>query len=235
MTHRDTDYSVPLWQVIFILIALPLFYIGKDQFNVVEAIGSLLPTRVVQLSDRHFFVPYWSIVLALHWLSLGCVFYFLHRNNQSVTSIGLNLPFNRYLLLFCILTSAGIGLYLIREYGLKDQGEFSLLSRLNVTMTTNSFERRLYIFIALSAGFCEEIIYRGFAIKALQARGVPLYLALVIPSISFSLMHGIGNLGYSLLLFGGRIALGLLFLLRKTLTPCIIIHSMFNLSVILVE
>lgn len=235
MTHKDKDYSIPLWQIIFVLFALPLFYIGKDQFNVVDTVGSLLPTRVVELSDRHFFVPYWTIVLSLHWLALSCVLYFLYRNKQSTTSIGLNLPFIQYLLLFCILTLVGIGFYLIREFGLKDQGEVGLLSRLNITMTTNSFERRLYIFIALSAGFCEEIIYRGFAIKALQTRGVPLYLALVIPSISFSLIHGLGNLGYSLLLFGGGIALGLLFLLRKTLTPCIIIHSMIDLFVILIE
>ena len=52
-------------------------------------------------------------------------------------------------------------------------------------------EKRLFSFLSLSAGVCEEIIFRGFMLYLLQAiyPEIPLFLVILIPSVLFGISH----------------------------------------------
>ena len=52
-------------------------------------------------------------------------------------------------------------------------------------------EKWLFSLLSLSAGACEEIIYRGFLVFLLLAifPGIPLYLLVLIPSVVFGIGH----------------------------------------------
>ena len=55
-------------------------------------------------------------------------------------------------------------------------------------MTT--FKRSGIVIMALSAGFCEEVIYRGYMMTALKTTGQPVWAAMVLSSLSFVFFHG---------------------------------------------
>ena len=59
-------------------------------------------------------------------------------------------------------------------------------------------ERRMFDFVSLTAGICEEIIFRGFGIAYLTSLlGVPFWAAAMISSVAFGLAHAYqGPLGF---------------------------------------
>lgn len=45
--------------------------------------------------------------------------------------------------------------------------------------------------IWISVGFCEELIYRGYMMTTLKQAGHPVWVAMVLSSLSFVLFHGL--------------------------------------------
>ena len=52
-------------------------------------------------------------------------------------------------------------------------------------------EKRLFVLVSLTAGICEEIIFRGFMVFLLQSifPGLPIYLIVIIVSVIFGAAH----------------------------------------------
>jgi uncharacterized protein len=68
-------------------------------------------------------------------------------------------------------------------------------------------ERALFSALAVTAGVCEEFLYRGFAMACLARAGLPVWAVVLLPSILFALAHlyqGRGGLA-------GTMILGVLF------------------------
>src|SRR6202051_3283595 len=61
-----------------------------------------------------------------------------------------------------------------------------LASRL---LPVNLLEYLPYSALAITAGVCEEFIYRGFAIAAFSKMGLPLWLVVILSSLLFGLAH----------------------------------------------
>jgi hypothetical protein len=82
---------------------------------------------------------------------------------------------------------------------------------------------------AISAGFCEELIYRGFGIRVLQGRGMRTWLAVLLASLSFVMIHGVSAVFLFPFLFIAGLIFSGIFLWRKSLTLGICLHAMFDL------
>ena len=98
-----------------------------------------------------------------------------------------------------------------------------------VTMNVSVLETVLFILSMLCVGFIEEVIFRGFLLKAMCKDNIRL--AIFVSSIIFGLGH-IVNLLPTLLQICYATAIGFLFTIffykGKSLLPCIITHSIFN-------
>jgi membrane protease YdiL (CAAX protease family) len=86
-----------------------------------------------------------------------------------------------------------------------------------------------YCGLAVTAGICEEFLYRGFAYAALTRAGVPIWLGFLATSILFGLAHlyqgrggVLGTTILGLLFAGGRLVFG-------SLLPPIVWHSVIDL------
>jgi uncharacterized protein len=86
-----------------------------------------------------------------------------------------------------------------------------------------------YCALAVTAGICEEFLYRGFAYAALTRAGVPLWFGFLATSILFGLAHlyqgrggVLGTTILGLLFAGGRLGFG-------SLIPPIVWHSVIDL------
>ena len=100
----------------------------------------------------------------------------------------------------------------------------------NRLLPVNLLEYLPYSALAITAGVCEEFVYRGFAIAAFSKAGVPLWLAVIASSILFGLAHayqgrnGIVSTGiFGVLLAVGRLAFG-------SLVPVMMWHAGLDLA-----
>lgn len=87
-----------------------------------------------------------------------------------------------------------------------------------------------YSALAITAGICEEFVYRGFAIAAFSKVGLPIWLVVILSSILFGLAHayqgraGIVSTGvFGILLAVGRLGFG-------SLVPVMMWHAGLDLA-----
>jgi len=87
-----------------------------------------------------------------------------------------------------------------------------------------------YSALAITAGVCEEFVYRGFAIAAFSKAGLPLWLVVILSSMLFGLAHayqgrgGIVSTGiFGVLLAIGRLGFG-------SLVPVMMWHAGLDLA-----
>ena len=88
----------------------------------------------------------------------------------------------------------------------------------------------LFFSASITAAFCEEFFYRGFAITVLSSELGNIWIAGMVSSIIFALMH-IPHYG-----FGGFVQIGIvglllmiLFIITGSIYPGILMHSLNNL------
>jgi membrane protease YdiL (CAAX protease family) len=100
-------------------------------------------------------------------------------------------------------------------------------------LPNTAVERLSWIPLSLTAGICEEVLFRGFLIRFLHESsfGLPVAWALVASSLLFGLGHAYqgvkGVVGSTI----GGFAFGLLFLLSGSLFACVILHALVDLQV----
>ena len=108
-----------------------------------------------------------------------------------------------------------------------DAEKLNALSSLTPKTTT---ARIIFIIMGLMAGLAEEIVYRGFAIKAFVSNKINKWVAVFIAAIPFIFQHGLKSIDQFWWFFSTGVAFGILFLLFKKLTINIIIHWLVILS-----
>ena len=89
-------------------------------------------------------------------------------------------------------------------------------------------ELRWFLGVALTAGICEEILYRGFALWALQP-WCGFYGAVAISTVLFALAHGYQGRRGALGAAGIGVVFVLMLVLCRSLVPAIVVHAIFDL------
>ena len=211
-------------KILSIIIGFPILYIlfGKTSIAIELFVNK----------DLDYYIPFWGGIIVLHWLSVLVVIKFLKSQNKTLINIGYKLSNKGTLylvvgyLLVAILMLVGIEILLNNV--VLDSSKFGDISGL-IPKTTS--HRIFFILLVFSTGFCEEIVYRGFAITKLNEIGLNKWIALIVAAFIFIGIHGIN--AYTnrfFFLFGGGIMFGVTFLLSKRLLYSILIHLIINLS-----
>lgn len=86
---------------------------------------------------------------------------------------------------------------------------------------------------AITAGFCEELIYRGFMMTALKHNGSGTLVAMTLSSLSFAFFHGL--LPVPMLVAGFVISMTWAFIYEKTgnLWVTVLIHGLWDVIILL--
>jgi uncharacterized protein len=99
----------------------------------------------------------------------------------------------------------------------------------------------LGILVAITAGFCEEAIFRKWLMDALQTHGFGLMIQTFTSAISFGLVHGVwglfrGSIRASTGAMAATSVLGFMLAVvyvasHRILAPCIVSHFLINLLI----
>jgi len=123
---------------------------------------------------------------AAQWLLAVCTAVVAVASSITAYALGLDAPvsWTGQLAWAAALTAAAVGLNLAsHRLGIR---ESPVLTHLLPRTRT---ERAAFVGLSLTAGFCEELVFRGFLITALYAASGSLVLALIVSSAAFGVVH----------------------------------------------
>jgi membrane protease YdiL (CAAX protease family) len=104
------------------------------------------------------------------------------------------------------------------------------LDRVRRMLPKTSTERAVWIVVSLTAGICEEVLYRGWLLSLFAATLGSVWLGLLISSIIFGFAHTYqgrnGILGTGVL----GVVFGLLFIFSGSLIPGQVLHAVIDLN-----
>jgi len=133
---------------------------------------------------------------------------------------------------FVIILSA---LQARRSAAIQEKMEKAFL-RLSFILPLNGVERTWWVFVALTAGICEEILYRGFLIHYFFA--APFHAGLAAAVIIAALIFGSAHLYQGISGVISTAILGLLFsaifLMTGTLLVPMVLHALIDLRILLI-
>lgn len=195
-------------------------------FPVLYLTNGFMPwsTRLFMEDDRAAYIPFWTSAMVLHWATvLVCV---LLMRRYGMTAADVRLPMSGRQMLGRLAILLGAGLVIGQVARLVDLPDFFLtdLTQHWEMYPSTAFEYVFWPFMALSAGVCEEFVYRGFLASALERRGMPRHRAMTLATIVWIGVHGLAGVVF----FPVYLVAGLIFAAiasrRGRLSDSIVVH-----------
>lgn len=223
MQNTENSKAIPLSKTLAVLIGFPI---------IATLISLLLLNRpLITKLGLDFFNTFWLIITAWYLLQIYIVSKILHSVGWKFADIGFS--FTKKSTLFFI------GGYLLFTFGLLVFIELALansivdiekMNKISSLTPKTTTARIIFIIMGLTAGLAEEIVYRGFAIKALVSNKINKWLAVFAATIPFIFQHGLKSIDQFWWFLTWGVVFGILFLWLKKLTFNIIIHWLVILS-----
>jgi membrane protease YdiL (CAAX protease family) len=154
--------------------------------------------RLRSLLSRPAFASKEKLVLygstiAFQWMLLGVVAWRAVARGFGLSELGLSSVFDARLVLWC--AAGALGLAAFQWFNLQRLGRMTgavpdLMRKLSERLLPQKpIEAGPYAALAVTAGVCEEFVYRGFVMAALGRAGIPGWAVLIASSILFGLAH----------------------------------------------
>jgi membrane protease YdiL (CAAX protease family) len=214
------------WDIWLIFLLLGVFLPWRGRIRLRELLAKPEVTSAERLS-------LYRSTIAFQWCAAGIAAWRAWARGFAPQQLGL--VFERRALLVAVAILGGALLSALHWVNLRRMGRTGSKTRESIQRMAERIlprsrqEVATFLVLAVTAGLCEEFMYRGFAMAALSRAGLPTWMVILVSSILFGLAHlyqGRGGLVGTLLLgavFGGlRVAGG-------SLIPPMVWHAMIDI------
>ena len=208
-----------IW-VIFLVLGLILPWRGQQR------VKKLLAMPRVSTVER---LTLYASTMASQWCAVALVAWRGWAHRFTASQLGLTIHDRTRILVVSIagaLTMAAFQWLNLRRVGrisMEARGPVQALAERILPQST--VELLPYLALAITAGLCEEFLYRGFVMAVLVRVGLPSGAVLLISSVLFGLAHSYqGRGGVVMTLFVGLI-LGTSRMAYDSLVPAIFWHA----------
>ena len=209
-----------------------------DFWLIFFALGVLLPWRGRARMKKLLAMPHVSVMerlvlyastIAFQWLAVAIVGWRVWARGYTAQQLGLTFPNRTTLLIAGILGALVIGtlqwLNLRRVGRIPPESRGPLQAIAERILPQTSLDLPPYLALAITAGICEEFLYRGFAMAALAHAGLSAWLVILISSTLFGLAHSYQGRGGIVMTFIVGLVLGASRLAYNSLVPAVFWHS----------
>ena len=172
-----------LW-LIFVVLGVVIPWRGRLRLR------RLLALPLMGTKDK---IVLYGTTMAFQWLLFGAVAWRAMARGLTATDLGLGPRITPELLLFSLAGAALLGAF--QWFNLRRVGRMSgrvpdFMRKLAERLFPNKpVELAPFCALAVTAGVCEEFLYRGFAMAALSHAGIARLGVVVISSVLFGLAH----------------------------------------------
>jgi len=210
--------------VIFLLLGVVIPWRGRVRLR------RLLAKPAIGTLEK---LTLYGSTIAFQWLALGAVAWRALGRGLTPAQLGLEHRSAAEIIVAALLGAAVLGgfqWFNLRRVARMTGPTPALMRKLaERILPTRAAELLPYGALAVTAGVCEEFLYRGFAMAALERTAVPTWLVVILTAALFGLAHayqgrsGILATGLMGILFGmGRLAFG-------SLAPMMVWHAAVDL------
>ena len=210
------------WDIWLIFFLLGVIVPWRGRYRLRE----LLAKPIVGERER---ISLYASTIAFQWLAAGVAAWRAWAHGFSATQLGLSSR-SPWASIAAAIVGGGIlavlqWLNLRRMGGMPEKTRARLQALAERILPRSAGERVFFFALAVTAGICEEFLYRGFAMAALARSGLPVWTTVVISSLLFGVAHlyqgRSGLLGTTLLgLIFGAARVGF-----SSLTPVMVWHA----------
>ena len=210
-----------------------------DFWLIFFALGVLLPWRgrarmqkllaMAQVSSMERLVLYASTI-AFQWVAVAIVGWRVWAHGYTARQLGLVVHGGTRLVIAAVMGAVIIGglqWLNLRRVGrripVKSRGVMQAVAER--ILPQSAVELLPYFALAVTAGICEEFLYRGFAMAALASAGLGAWLLVLVSSLLFGLAHSYQGKGGMVTTFVVGVVLGVSRLTYNSLVPAIFWHG----------
>lgn len=217
---------LPLWKVAVVLLGFPIFHYFYSL--------ALLHRELFTFWRLDFFLTFWLGSVVIYLVKIFIVLRLIAGSGWTPADIGYKLSRKGTGILAGSYFTGALLLVLLLELAL---GQVDLdpdrLATMRGLYPDTTIKRLVFVLLAFATGLSEEIVYRGFAIRALESFRINRWIAVFLAAIPFVFQHGIKSLDQFWWFFGNGIVFGIIFITTKRLLPGIILHWLIILSALL--
>ena len=209
-----------------------------DVWLIFFALGVLLPWRGRARMQKLLAMPHvssmerlvlYASTIAFQWLAVAIVGWRVWVHGYTVRQLGLVIQDRTRLLVAALMGAAIIGglqwLNLRRIGGIPVTSRGVMQAVAERILPQSAVELLPYLALAVTAGLCEEFLYRGFAMAALARAGLGAWLVVLASSLLFGLAHSYQGKGGMVMTFVVGLVLGVSRLTYNSLVPAIVWHG----------
>jgi membrane protease YdiL (CAAX protease family) len=220
----DVTRAWGAWVLCGILAGLIPFH-GVLAYGRLKSAPDPIPTRTK--------LRLYATIVVMEWALVAVTVAIAHRHGLTLADLGQTLANWRFTL--AATTLAFLGLLLLTWFNARQVRRASredleaTVERARKFVPVGSTEIGAFAFVALTAGICEEILYRGWLVNFLGAVFGSIWIGVIVAAILFGIGHayqgrqGILATGFLGLVFGG------MFVLLKSLVPGQALHAGIDL------
>src|SRR5712664_2998565 len=219
--YGKCSYSRMPWDIwlIFFVLGLILPWRGRARMK------KLLAMPHVSTMER---LNLYASTIAFQWFAVAVVAWRAWAHGFTASQLGLTTHDSRILL---AALGGALGIAALQWLNLRRVGRIPVEARGSLQalaeriLPQSTVELLPYLALAITAGLCEEFLYRGFAMAVLAHVGLQAWAVVLISSVLFGLAHSYqGRGGIAMTLVIGTI-LGTSRMAYDSLVPAIFWHS----------
>jgi hypothetical protein len=216
-----TPRDIPYWHTALLLVVLAAMSIG----NVKAGHG-------LHSSSGH--IRIYLITIAYEWLFTLYIWWGVRRAGGSFRELigGRWKRFEDFLVDVAVACGAWIGTLLCLAvialaFGLSHTSNIDdARKQIGFLAPQNGLEVFLWVCLSATAGFCEEVLFRGYFQRQFTRLLRNRWAALVVVSILFGLGHGYEGVQRMILIAFLGLSFGALSIFRKSLRPAMMAHTL---------
>jgi membrane protease YdiL (CAAX protease family) len=210
------------WDFWLIFLALGVFLPWRGRARMKK----LLAMARVSVMER---LVLYASTIAFQWLAVAVVGWRVWAHGYTAQQLGLIFQGRTKLLIAGIVGAVVIGtlqwLNLRRVGRIPPESRGPLQAVAERILPQTAVELPPYLALAITAGLCEEFLYRGFAMAALAHAGLTAWLVILISSLLFGLAHSYQGRGGIVMTFIVGLVFGASRLTYNSLVPAVFWHS----------
>jgi CAAX protease family protein len=210
------------WDIglIFLVLGLLLPWRGRVRMKKLLAMPRVTPMERLAL---------YASTIAFQWLAVAAVGWRAWAHGFTASQLGLTIETRTRILVGALAGAAAIAAF--QWLNLRRVGRIPVEARGSVQalaeriLPQSTVELLAYLALAVTAGLCEEFLYRGFAMAALLRIGLQTWAVVLLSSVLFGLAHSYQGRGGILMTFLIGLVLGASRMAYGSLIPAIFWHT----------